>query len=233
MHSLIVGNGGIGRAVAELALEKGHRTTVLTRQGPGTTVPGAETFTVSDWNWDTVADALSDLPALPDRLIVATGLLWDAEVQPEKRSEEMTEFSLTASFAANTLLPAAVLGTLSTRLQRHDSVRVLIVTAKVGSIGDNRLGGWYAYRASKAATHMLIKTTAIEWQRRFPAVAIAAYHPGTTASPLSQPFQGRVPPDQLKTPAEAAHCLWSVLEDRIMPGQSGRFWNWDGSELPW
>lgn len=233
MHTLIIGGGGIGQAVAQQALNQQHEVTVISRRNIGDALEGAHIITTSNWEWESVAQAFNSLPALPDRLIVATGLLWTESMQPEKRTEDLSKATLTASLQANTLLPAAVLSTLAERMTRKTALRVLVITAKVASIEDNRLGGWYAYRASKAATHMLIKCAAIEWQRRFPQVAIAAYHPGTTDSELSRPFQGRVPSKQLKTPTAAAQCLWTVLEEQVTPDQSGRFWSWDGSELPW
>ncbi|WP_144244280.1 hypothetical protein [Nitrincola sp. A-D6] len=115
-------------------------------------------------------------------------------------------------------------------MKRDTVLRFMSISAKVGSISDNRLGGWYAYRTSKAALNMLVKTTAIEWQRRFPLSALATYHPGTTDSGLSEPFQQRVPDGQLKTPEEAAHCLVAVI-DSLVPEASGQLLSWEGNTL--
>jgi len=106
------------------------------------------------------------------------------------------------------------------------------VSAKVGSIEDNRLGGWFSYRASKAALNMCLKTLAIEWRRSLPNVAVAALHPGTTDTALSVPFQHNVPPEQLFTPRQSVDYLVEVL-DGLKPAQSGQFLAFDGEELPW
>lgn len=106
------------------------------------------------------------------------------------------------------------------------------ISAKVGSIEDNRLGGWYSYRASKAALNMCLKTLAIEWQRVLPNVAVAALHPGTTDTFLSKPFQKNVPPEQLFTPEQSANYMLKVLK-QLKPSETGKFWAFDGELLPW
>jgi NAD(P)-dependent dehydrogenase (short-subunit alcohol dehydrogenase family) len=106
------------------------------------------------------------------------------------------------------------------------------ISAKVGSIEDNRLGGWISYRASKAALNMSIKTLAIEWRRTLPNVAVVALHPGTTDTALSKPFQRNVPHGQLFTPEYSVNCMLSVLES-LKPAHSGQFLAFDGERLPW
>ena len=106
------------------------------------------------------------------------------------------------------------------------------LSARVGSIGDNRLGGWYSYRASKAALNQLLRSASIELRRLNPQSCVLALHPGTTDTELSRPFQANVPADQLFTPAFAAECLLAVLEGQG-PEQSGSFWAWDGQPIPW
>jgi len=101
-----------------------------------------------------------------------------------------------------------------------------------GSIEDNQLGGWFSYRASKAALNMCLKTLAVEWRRSLPNVAVAALHPGTTDTNLSGPFQHNVPPGQLFTPRQSVDYLVDVL-DGLKPVQSGQFLAFDGEELPW
>ena len=102
----------------------------------------------------------------------------------------------------------------------------------MGSIGDNQLGGWYAYRAAKAAQNQLLKTLAIEWSRRLPLACVTLLHPGTTATALSEPFQAGVPPERLFSPQRAAKQLLDVLETQG-PVQSGSFLAWDGQSIPW
>ncbi|MCD8512570.1 MAG: SDR family oxidoreductase [Nitrincola sp.] len=186
---------------------------------------------LASWDWEDVVTTLQGL-TLPDQVLVTNGMLWSQTIQPEKRTESLTKEGLQEAFNANVLVSAACLQHLSGRLKRDSSLTFMAVSAKVGSISDNRLGGWHAYRSSKAALNMLVKTTAIEWQRRFPNTALATYHPGTTDSGLSEPFQQRVPDGQLKSPVQAARCLIQVLDEHISPAQSGQLWNWDGSVLP-
>jgi NAD(P)-dependent dehydrogenase (short-subunit alcohol dehydrogenase family) len=102
----------------------------------------------------------------------------------------------------------------------------------VGSIGDNQLGGWYAYRAAKAAQNQMLRTLALEWARRKPKGCVSLLHPGTTATGLSAPFQPGVPPDRLFSPERAAQQLLDVLAV-LGPQQTGQFWAWDGQQIPW
>lgn len=231
MTTWIIGGGAIAAATARLAAQTGP-VHLLSHRHLDIEHEQIIVHPVASWAWENVQEALTDWPKLT-RLVVATGMLWNDKQKPEKRLEDLSAEALQNAFMANTLLPMSVLQAVSARLTRQDPMQALVVTAKVGSIADNHLGGWYAYRASKAAANMLIKNTAIEWQRRFPKAALGAYHPGTTDSTLSQPFQATLPAGQLKTPEEAAECLWSVLSERLTPETTGRFWHWDGSELPW
>ena len=106
------------------------------------------------------------------------------------------------------------------------------LSARVGSIGDNRLGGWYAYRASKAALNMLIRTLAIEHRRTRPSGVCVALHPGTVETALSEPFRSGVPAEKLFSPAQAAEALLAVM-DRLGPEANGGFYAWDGAPIPW
>ena len=117
-------------------------------------------------------------------------------------------------------------------LKASRTPRFVSLSARVGSIGDNRLGGWYAYRASKAALNMLLKTLAIEWRRSMPTLVCAALHPGTVATALSDPFVSGRNVRQLFTPKESAGHLLNVLND-LTPDDSGGFYAWDGQEIPW
>ena len=229
-NTLVLGGGSIGSAVAQVKSEGGAAVTLVTRTKQA--LPSSiEQRIISSWEWDNVIAMLQSL-TLPDEVIVTNGLLWSDTQMPEKRTEALTQEALLASFSANVLVTAACLQHFSGCLKRDSAFKFLAVSAKIGSISDNRLGGWYAYRASKAALNMLVKTTAIEWQRRFPMAALATYHPGTTDSGLSKPFQQRVPDSQLKTPEQAARCLVDVLDTNVTPEDSGDLWNWDGNKLP-
>jgi NAD(P)-dependent dehydrogenase (short-subunit alcohol dehydrogenase family) len=117
-------------------------------------------------------------------------------------------------------------------LTQSHSARFAVISARVGSITDNRLGGWYSYRASKAALNMFLKTLSIEWQRTMKHGVVLSLHPGTTDTPLSQPFQQSVPKGKLFTPEYVANSLLPIIANAT-PSQTGRFFAYDGTELPW
>ena len=168
-------------------------------------------------------------PQGPFHLIVnAAGVLHSQGRMPEKRLGDLGYAQLEATFRANTFGPALLLRHFSPLLDRRRAV-LAVLSAKVGSIGDNRLGGWYSYRASKAALNMLVKTAAIELRRSQPQTVLVALHPGTVASPLSRPFKG----EQIgRAPDMAAAEMLQVL-DALGPADSGAFVAYDGQRLPW
>ena len=178
-----------------------------------------------------VAKLAADLPPL-QLVIIAGGLLHDAAHGPEKTIRRLDPDFFLDNVRAN-VLPALLLAKhLEPRL-RHDQPSVFAaLSARVGSIGENQRGGWYSYRSSKAALNMALKTLAIEWRLRLPHCCVAALHPGTVDTPLSEPFQARVPESKLFTPDDAAGKLLAVI-DQLAPENSGQFWSWDGSLLPW
>jgi NAD(P)-dependent dehydrogenase (short-subunit alcohol dehydrogenase family) len=161
-------------------------------------------------------------------IIVATGVLHAAPLMPEKRLAELAYPSLEAVFRTNVFGPALVLRHFAPLLDKQRSV-LAVLSAKVGSIEDNRLGGWYAYRASKAALNMMLKTAAIELRRTHPGAALVALHPGTVRSALSRPFRG----DEIgRQPGQAAAQMLAAL-DGVAPEESGAFVAYDGQRLPW
>lgn len=162
-------------------------------------------------------------------IVVATGMLSGPTGGPEKRLADLNATHLAASFATNTIGPALALAHFAPQLAKGERSLLAVLSAKVGSIGDNRLGGWYSYRASKAALNMLLKTASIEVARTHPQAVLAALHPGTVDSALSAPFRGA----QIgRPPAAAAQELLAVL-DGLQPQDSGGFWAYDGQQLPW
>lgn len=178
-----------------------------------------------------VAQAAQALhPIAPWHLVVvATGMLQGATGVPEKRLGDLRPEHLAASFAVNSIGPALALAHFSPLLARDGRSVFAVLSAKVGSIGDNRLGGWYSYRASKAALNMVVKTAAIELARTHPETVVVALHPGTVDSALSAPFRGA----QIGRPAaDAARDLLALL-DRLSVEDSGGFWAYDGLRLPW
>ncbi len=169
----------------------------------------------------------------------AAGILHGDGVAPEKSLASVRSASLAAVFALNTFAPILLIQALSPLLRRdqpllrRDQPLVFAsLSARVGSIGDNQLGGWYAYRASKAAQNQLLRTLAVEWRRTHPQATCVLLHPGTVDTPLSQPFQARVPATKLFTPERAADRLLRIVAE-VTPADSGRFIAWDGRDIPW
>ena len=160
------------------------------------------------------------------------GVLHGDGLRPEKSLATLDRDALERSFALNAFAPVLLVRALLPLLGADAPRVVASLSARVGSIGDNRLGGWYAYRAAKAAQNQLLRTLAIEWQRSHPHATCVMLHPGTVDTPLSQPFQTRVAADALFPPARAARQLLDIITE-LTPADSGRFIAWDGSTIPW
>ena len=161
-------------------------------------------------------------------VVVATGVLHTAAFSPERRLADVSGEALEAIFRINTFGPAEVTRCFVPLLARERSL-FAVLSAKVGSTQDNRLGGWYGYRASKAALNMLIKTASIETKRTNPSAVLIALHPGTVKSALSRPFRG----DAIgQEPAAAVAQMLQAL-DALEPSDSGAFVAYDGERLPW
>ena len=165
------------------------------------------------------------------RLVIdATGTLSGNGYAPEKSWRQLDPALMAHAFAINAIGPALLMKHFLPLLPRQGKAVFATLSAKVGSIGDNRLGGWYSYRASKAALNQLMHTAAIELRRSQPEAICVALHPGTVATRLSAPFAKTGLDVQL--PADAARCLLVVM-DGLSASDSGGFFNHDGSELPW
>ena len=178
-----------------------------------------------------IARAAAQFPKGSVRLVInATGLLHDAGQRPEKSLAALAPESLARSFAVNAVGPALLMKHFLPRLPRQGRAVFASLSARVGSIGDNRLGGWYGYRASKAALNQLVRTAAIELARTHPEAICVALHPGTVATRLSAPFvgEGATPLE----PEEAAAHLLAVLAG-LTAADSGGFFDWRGAPVPW
>ncbi|CAN7317668.1 SDR family NAD(P)-dependent oxidoreductase [Acidovorax sp. LjRoot129] len=162
-------------------------------------------------------------------VIHAAGMLHGPHGMPEKRLGQLNYAQMEATFRTNTFGPALVLAHFAPLLPKQERSILAVLSAKVGSIGDNRLGGWYSYRASKAALNMLIKTASIEVARTHPLAVLAALHPGTVDSALSAPFNGA---DIGRAAGDAAADLLRVL-DGLAADAGGGFYGYDGQALPW
>ena len=159
------------------------------------------------------------------------GILHEPDLQPEKSLEDCEPRSLQRLFEVNSVAPLMMARTVFAAQDRRQPFTFAALSAMVGSITDNRLGGWYGYRASKAAQNMLMKTLAIELKRRAPNVTCASLHPGTVDTDLSAPFASRSQHRRF-TPTEAARHLLGVI-DSLRPEESGRFFAWNRKEIPW
>jgi len=166
-------------------------------------------------------------------LINCAGVLHDGPaLRPEKKLEDVDPARLQAVFAVNAFGPLLVAKHFIELLRHEERAVFANLSARVGSVGDNRLGGWYAYRASKAAQNMFTRNLAVELGRRAPNVVCLALHPGTVDTDLSRPFQANVPAERLFDAQRAARQLLGVI-DSSSREDSGRFLAWDGREIPW
>jgi NAD(P)-dependent dehydrogenase (short-subunit alcohol dehydrogenase family) len=165
------------------------------------------------------------------RLVIdATGFLHDDRQKPEKNWRQLDAANLARAFALNAIGPALIMKHVLPLLPRSGKSMFATLSARVGSIGDNRLGGWYSYRASKAALNQLVRTAAIELARRSPDALCIALHPGTVATSLSAPFSA--PGSDVHTPATAARHLLAVV-DQLGAEANGGFFDWRGQPVPW
>ncbi|MEM7757508.1 MAG: SDR family NAD(P)-dependent oxidoreductase [Cyanobacteria bacterium P01_A01_bin.40] len=164
--------------------------------------------------------------------IYCVGVLHEGDLTPEKSLRQINPEQLLYSFQVNSIGAVLLAKHLMPLFNKTERSIFASISAKVGSIGDNRLGGWYGYRASKAALNMFLKTTSIEYSRRCPKTIVVALHPGTTDTRLSQPFQKNVPPGKL-FPVEHTVKLLSEVIAGLELKDSGEFFSWDGTQLPW
>jgi NAD(P)-dependent dehydrogenase (short-subunit alcohol dehydrogenase family) len=224
--ALVIGaGGGIGAALVRTLEASGRFDRVI---GLGrTSDPPLDLREESS-----VAAAIAYAASAGDlRLVIhAAGVLHGPGMTPEKSLSRIDPAALAEAFAINATGPALVMKHALPRLPRKGRCVFAALSARVGSIGDNRLGGWYAYRASKAALNQLVRTAAIELARRNPEALCVALHPGTVATPLSEPFVGDDP--RAQSPETAAGRLLAVL-DALPAGANGGFFDAEGQTVPW
>lgn len=183
-------------------------------------------------NEASIAAAAARCAALgaPDLVIVATGMLHNESGGPEKSLRELDAERLAQAFAINVIGPALVAKHFLPLFARDKRGVYAALSARVGSISDNRIGGWYGYRAAKAALNMTIRNLAIELARTHKQSICVGLHPGTVDTALSEPYQKNVAPERLFTPDYAATRMLSVL-DQLTPADSGKCFAWDGAEI--
>jgi NAD(P)-dependent dehydrogenase (short-subunit alcohol dehydrogenase family) len=210
--------GGIGGALARAAAARGGEVIAVSR--PATMDEAGLAAAAA-----TAGEGLS-------HVIVASGVLHRDGAGPERDWRQIDADWMLETFRVNSVLPALAAKHFLPRLRRGDRAVFAALSARVGSIGDNRLGGWHSYRASKAALNQLVQTLSIELRRKNPSAVIAALHPGTVDSGLSRPFQRNLAAGQLQTADAAAERLWAVI-DGLAVTDSGGFFGPDGARLPW
>ncbi|MEM8775876.1 MAG: SDR family NAD(P)-dependent oxidoreductase [Pseudomonadota bacterium] len=219
-HALVIGaSGGIGSAITAELQSRNFSVTGLSRS--------VDDFDITDET--SVEDALVGLDTQFDLIFVATGALEIMGRGPEKSLRELSVDALQAQFALNCMGPALVLRHAARLLPRDRECRFAALSARVGSIGDNRLGGWYSYRAAKAALNQIIHGAAIELHRSHKQSICVALHPGTVQTSLTSKYAGG---HKTVTAQEAARNLMNVLE-RLTPSETGLFFDWKGDCIEW
>ncbi|MEE4315768.1 MAG: SDR family NAD(P)-dependent oxidoreductase [Erythrobacter sp.] len=227
-------SGAIGHALCEGLAARGCPV-VHTGSRSGAGLAGAQfrPFPFDLTNENTIAAAAEAMRAEPPEwVILATGVLTLADgTGPERTYKRLDGQAMTDVFALNTIGPALIAKHMLALMPRDRRFVFAALSARVGSISDNRLGGWHSYRASKAALNMLLKNFALEMARTHPQGVVAGLHPGTVDSGLSQPFQSNLPEGQLTAPTVAADKLLGVLA-RLGPQDSGKVFDFRGEEVP-
>ena len=218
-NALVIGeSGGIGGALAQALRDRGEAVTGLSRRKDGVDVADPAS----------VSAIIGGLEGPYGLIFVATGILAPKGCSPEKSLAAVDPGNMAQVMAVNAIGPALVLREVPRLLPRQGRSVVAVLTARVGSIGDNRLGGWYSYRASKAAANQIVRSAAIEIGRRRKEAVVVALHPGTVATHFTEEYSDR--PRQ--EPTEAARQILAVV-DGLTVQQSGMFFDHGGSEVPW
>lgn len=225
--AVVIGaSGGIGKALSsELLARPEHDTLVAFARSAEQPIDITDEGSVAR-----AAASLKDRGLVPRLIVVASGFLHGGGQMPEKTMRKIDADHMARSFAVNAIGPALVMKHFLPLLPRKGRSVLAVISAKVGSIGDNRLGGWYSYRASKAAVNQLVRTASIEAARRTPDAICVAIHPGTVDTKLSQPFARTGL--RVQTPQGAARRILDTLE--ALPKEAtGGFYSYSGDELPW
>ncbi len=233
VRAVVIGaSGGIGSALVEQLAQASNVADIiaLSRSGTDFSAPNITQGFIDITDESSIADAATRATTV-DLVIVATGALHDEHgMAPEKSLRALNMEQLQRSFAINAIAPALIAKHFLPLLPRDRKSAFAAISARVSSISDNQLGGWYGYRASKTALNMMLKNAAIETARRNKQAVILGLHPGTVNTGLSKPYQGQISHDVF-TPEESARYLLSVINSKN--GQdSGKLFAWDGAEIP-
>lgn len=240
-QALIIGaSSGIAKAIAFQLMEDHHTAVTLISRDLSAYSdiqhPNVKTMLMSDYSEHSIEGAANQITSTLERPIthvfICLGMLHDQKIQPEKQLKDIESTSFEQLMAVNALTPMLWVKALLPALKGNIDCRLVVLSARVGSIKDNKLGGWYSYRASKAALNMMLKSAAIELSRRAKNIKIIAFHPGTTDTSLSKPFHKNVPEGKLFTPQFVATQLFSILKESTIDGTAS-FLDWKGDAIDW
>ena len=231
---ILGGSGGIGFAVLRRFLHSYPDAEIIATYN--SRCPGFEHIQLKwhklDLTEEQEIEDLSNEIGAVDILINAVGFLHSSSKKPEKTIKDF-DFEFFQQNIRNNTLPSILLAKhFMNHLRSDNKTFFIVLSAKVGSISDNRAGGWLSYRASKSALNMAIKTISIEWKRKLPNCCVLLFHPGTTDTKLSKPFQNNLPHGQLHSPEVTAKALLDLIK-RSGPSDSGKFISFDGTEIGW
>ncbi len=239
MQHLVIGAGSaIAAAIIDQYLSAGDSIVAVSRSVQPDAMARADgrlEWLQSDYSEESIqgiCNRLRESAMVFDRVFICNGILHHAHLVPEKRLEEVAAELLTEVMHINAFQPTIWVKHLKPVLRSQQHCILTAFSARIGSIGDNGRGGWYAYRASKAALNMLMKSAAIEYQRERRNVQFLLFHPGTTDTPLSKPFQRSVSPDKLFTAAYVASQLLSII-DGLDPEPSIQYLDWKNTAIEW
>ena len=230
--ALVIGNGGIGGSIADHLRENApNLETNVCGRNIGNQ-KGIHLDLEDDNSFNSFENHIAHFNQ-PLRLVINTsGFLHSHNLKPEKRLSHINRSNIIKNFSVNSIAPILIAKSIEKFIRPEVPFSYASLSARVGSIGDNRLGGWYSYRASKAAQNQFLKTLSLEWKRKFPNSIVSLLHPGTCDTQLSKPFQSAVPKDKLFTPKQSAEYLISIISNQ-RPSDSGKFIAWDSSVIPW
>jgi len=242
-NALVIGaSGGIGKTLVQQLHEsrKYQQVYAVSRTLPASKIEGVKYHTLDSENENSIAQYCQELKQEGSQfslVVCCIGALHasgadNQKVMPEKRLEDINQDQLSFYFATNVILPALWLKHVEALLKGAEPAKLVFFSARVGSISDNHLGGWYGYRASKAALNMIIKCAQIECQRRAKNIGLISYHPGTVDTELSKPFQANVPEGKLFTADFTVTQLLNIIPD--LTAENGpHYIDWQGSVIPW
>ncbi len=230
--ALIIGSGGIGNYIYDYLKSISPNLDVIVC-GRNISSKGGIYLDLEDDNSFSSFEEHISLFNKPLRLVINTsGFLHSNLIKPEKRLSHVCRAGLIKNLSVNTIAPILIAKSIEKFISPNLPFSFSSLSARVGSISDNRLGGWYSYRASKAAQNQLLKTLSIEWRRKFPLSIVTLLHPGTCDTQLSRPFQKTIPKDKLFTPAQSAEYLLNIISKQKL-SDTGKFLAWDSSIIPW